>query len=283
MKLVTGVFEIAESFMKNPEHVQMNYEGIERLGNKMLEAEVTKFPPQLPTTDKTKAILMEFVGDAINYCYWYGRSTIRPGGASSTLMYKLVEEAFENWAPSGTSDVCFYKLIELLALNRFPMLEEREKHIKELIGQNAYMFALQVSEGKHFDDMFTRLVKTFPGYASDIFLKRASLFFIQLYRKLGLFEEAMYKIHVPADYQVPKLLEHHRCIQYDAYLVTLIDSNMLIAKHSVLECEIRAATVLACKKLMEITKWNIADVDGWLWLRRNEVTTPFHLTITTDY
>lgn len=282
MKLVTGVFEIAESFMKNPEHVQMNYEGIERLGNKMLEVEVTKFPPQLPTEDKTKAILMEFVGDAINYCYWYGRSTIRPGGASSGLMYKLVEKAFDNWDWMNNGR-CINNLIRLLAENRFPMLEEREKHLKELCRHETVEFINKILDGTYFYKRFEYLILNFPGYASDIFLKRASLFFIQLYRKFGLFEEAMYKIHVPADYQVPKLLECHGCIQYDPYLITLIDSNMLIPKHSLLECEIRAATVLACKKLMEITKWNIADVDGWLWLRRNEVTTPFHLTITTDY
>lgn len=282
MKLVNDVFEISESFMKNPEHVRMNYEGIERVGNKMLEAGVTKFPPQLPTADITKVILMEFVGDAINYCYWYGRSTIRPGGASSGLMYKLVEEAFENW-PWHNMETCINKLIELLSINRFPMLEEREKHLREIAEKDTHDFIINVKNGKYFNDMFIKLIKTFPGYASDIFLKRASLFFIQLYRKFGLFEEAMYEIHVPADYQVPKLLEYHGCIQYDPYLTTLIDSSMLIPKYSALECEIRAATVLACKKLMEITKWNIADVDGWLWLRRKEVTTPFHLTITTDY
>ena len=282
MKLVDSVFEISESFMKNPEHVELDYEGIERVGNKMLEAGVKKFPPQLFTTDKTKTILIEFVGDAINYCYWYGQSTIRPGEASSGSMYKLVEEAFENW-PWYDMETCINKLIRLLSINRFPMLEEREKHLRELAEKDTHDFVVHVGEGKHFEDMFIKLVKRFPGYASDIFLKRASLFFIQLYRKLGLFKTAMYQIHVPADYQVPKLLEYHGCINYDPYLTTLIDSDMLIPKHSKIECEIRAATVLACKQLMKITKWNIADVDGWLWLRRKEVTTSFHLTITTDY
>jgi len=282
MELVNSVFEISESFMRNPEFVELSYEGIERVGSEMIATGVTKFPPET-SKKNTKSILMELVGDSINYCYWYGRSDIRPGEASSILMYKLVEEAFEYWSPSGASDICFYKLIELLALNRFPMLEEREKHIKELIGETAYTFVVQVSNGNNFDDMFIKLIKKFPGYASDIFLKRASLFFIQLYRRFGLFEEAMYKIHVPADYQVPKLLEHHGCLLYDFYLKEAIETNELIPKHSKEECEIRAATVLACKKLMEITKWTIADVDAWLWLRRKEVTTPFHLTITTDY
>jgi len=41
--------------------------------------------------------------------------------------------------------------------------------------------------------------------------------------------------------------------------------------------------VLACKKLQELTGWNISEIDAWLWLRRKEATLPFHLTITTDY
>ena len=127
------------------------------------------------------------------------------------------------------------------------------------------------------------MVKTFPGYASDIFLKRASLFFLQMYRQYGWFESAMHELPVPADYQVPKMLKGFNCIGYDFYLDQLIDNEVLIPKGSREECSIRAATVIACKKIQEKTGWNIADVDGWFWLRRKEIDAPFHLTVTTDY
>jgi hypothetical protein len=282
MELVNSVFEISESFMKNPEFVQLDWEGIAEVTDRMLDSGVKKFPPQFEKSNLVKDILMEFVGDSINYCYWYGTSNIRPGGASSGLMYKLVEEAFEswNWHVHG---VCINNLITLLAENRFPLLEERKRHLKELSNDNTVRFMNTVSKGKHFDDMFIYLIQNYPGYASDIFLKRASLFFIQLFRKFGLYEEEMHKIHVPADYQVPKLLEYNDCIIYSDELEHMIENNVLIPKHSKIECEIRAATVLACRELMKNTGWNIADVDGWFWLRRKEVTTPFHLTITTDY
>jgi hypothetical protein len=63
----------------------------------------------------------------------------------------------------------------------------------------------------------------------------------------------------------------------------IVDTHQLIPKHSQIECEIRAATVLAGKKLQELTGWNASEIDAWLWLRRKEATKPFHLTITTDY
>lgn len=282
MELVNGVFEISESFMRDPDFVFLDYEVIEEVTNRMLDTGVKKFPPQFEKSDVIKNIMMEFVGDSINYCYWYGTSDIRPGGASSGLMYKLVEKAFDdwNWMSHGR---CINNLIKLLAENRFPLLEDRIRHLKELAKEETGEFINKCAEGTYFEKRFNYLIENFPGYASDIFLKRASLFFIQLFRKFGLYEEEMHKIHVPADYQVPKLLKHHGCIIYSDEVEDIIENNVLIPKHSKMECEIRAATVLACRELMKNTGWNIADVDGWFWLRRKEVTTPFHLTITTDY
>jgi hypothetical protein len=128
-----------------------------------------------------------------------------------------------------------------------------------------------------------KMVSLFPGFASDMFLKRASLFFIQLFRRFGWFAEDLNNLHVPADYQVPKMLNHYGCIIYAEDLTDAIENNTIIEKHSQAECEIRAATVLAIKKLCDLTGWNVAEVDGYFFTRRHDATNPFHLTITTDY
>jgi hypothetical protein len=79
------------------------------------------------------------------------------------------------------------------------------------------------------------------------------------------------------------MLEHNKCISYNPYLRNIISTNQLIPRHSQIECEIRSATVLTMKKLCELTNWNIAEVDGYLFLQRHDAKQNFHLTITTDY
>ena len=59
------------------------------------------------------------------------------------------------------------------------------------------------------------MIKLFQGFSSDVFLKRTSLFFMQLYRKFGWYkDDLMQTLFVPADYQIPKILRHFECIEY---------------------------------------------------------------------
>jgi hypothetical protein len=279
MELINGVFELSEKFMLNPRHVKLNEDLIRTTADVMLETGITPFPPESTGKDEKVICLQELVASSINYCYWYGTSNIRPNNTSSTLMYDIVNEAFD------TYDTYWPWYVKTkLAGYRFPLLEDRVRHVEEVY-QNAEPFvkALLELKDKEFYPLFNDLVLIFPGFASDMFLKRASLFFLQLYRTLGWFEEEMKLLPVPADYQVPNMLRHYGCIEYDQALARMIWENQLITKHSQMECEIRAATVLAGKKLQELTGWNTSEIDAWLWLRRKEASTPFHLTITTDY
>ena len=127
------------------------------------------------------------------------------------------------------------------------------------------------------------MVREFPGYASDMFLKRASLFFLQLNRKFGWYSETIKDLHIPADYQVPKMLRHFGVLEYNTFLSTQIQTYSLIPSGSLMECEIRAATIIASKRLAELTGWITPEIDTWFWTKRKECDDPFHLTITTDY
>lgn len=292
MKLVEDVYEIAESFMNNSKYVKLNEPRIKEMADTMLTAGKTDFPFPDKTDDTFKLIVKEIVAASINYCYWYGRHDIRPGGASSTWMYQLLNQAFFDFEYADTEKFseCIERFIRALSIQRFPLLEERARHLRELKSdaiELAISIENQYSVGINFkNDMtyiMTYLVEKFPGFASDMFLKRASLFFIQLYRRFGWFGDELNLLHVPADYQVPKMLEHYSCIDYSDDLKYDIENHELIPKHSIKECEIRAATVLTIKKLCELTRWNVADVDSFFFLRRHDATEPFHLTITTDY
>jgi hypothetical protein len=284
MNLEENVFELSERILFNePMNVMINDAAIEKLEREMKEEGKLPFPmPEV--TDVEKDVMIELVASSINYCYWYSSSSIRPGNANSGLMYQLVQESFENYHSAGLFD-CVQNLIKKLAVHRFPLLEERKQHLLDLVswGGGTYTQKVVSNHKNGYEELYVDLIERFPGFASDTFLKRASLFFLQLYRKFGWFEDAMLKLPVPADYQVPKILRHYGILYYKSELDQKIKDGTLIPKHGPEECQIRAGTVLACKKLCDGTGWNISDIDGWLWLRRHVTDDPFHLTITTDY
>jgi hypothetical protein len=288
MILSEGVYEIAEKFMTNPVYVSINFERLDIVAETMNNIKPPTFPfPTVPDKeDVYKDVLLELVGGAINYCYWYGRDDVRPGGASSTFMYENLQNAFFDYNLSYPSNLssCIDNFIQNLTFKRFPLLEERIKHLEQLtpFGED-FIQGILDSDRKDLEPHMNNLLAEFPGYASDIFLKRASLFFLQLHRRFGWFAEEMKTLHIPADYQVPKIMNHEGIIEYDTELGYEIDTRRPIPKGSQKECEIRAATIHVAKMLGENTSWNVAEIDGYFWLRRKEALNPFHLTITTDY
>lgn len=291
MKIVENVFEMAKSFMENSKYVRINDFKIDKLTKRMREDGIVEFPlPELKEKIFDR-VLIELVASSINYCYWYGRHDIRPNGVNSSKMYEIVMNKFNDFHISFI-DYNIKGIKENLIINRFPLIEERCKHLDELIQDVMQTSKLcrrivgiynGVDNETTMEMLLLELITTFPGFASDIFLKRASLFFIQMYRTFGLFEKELYDLHVPADYQIPKMLEHFQCIEYHPTLKLMIEQRKLIPKNSLEECEIRSATILAMQKLSILTGWNIADVDTYLFTQRHECKNPFHLTVTTDY
>lgn len=288
MKFSEQVFNLAESFMERPTAVHIDYKMVEQLAEEMLnEGRVVHDRGEASNINIQKRIILELVASSINYCYWYGRSDIRPNESNSGKMYELLYKSFDLYDEKHTDYIYLFIqfLKERLMEERFPLIEERIKHLEEL-EKSAVSFSKYVeknyNDGK-LEEIFKSLILSFPGFSSDMFLKRASLFFIELYRKLGWFENDLHKLHIPADYQIPNVLNSLKCISYDFALRTKVLSHCLIPKHSIEECEIRSATILVAKKLCELTEWNVSDVDEWLFTRRHDVEKPFHLTVTTDY
>lgn len=296
MDLIKSVFDISEEFMglttPNRLHVNISEEGILKLSEIMKEEGIVNFyseePQKVDEKNELKIIIRELIASSINYCYWYGHGNIRPMGANSNSMYGLVDEAmditFKNM-PITVYDVkeIVQCLIESLSINRYPLLEERKRHLLE-VADNGFQFAKHVQENLDEYWLFKKLIEEFQGFSSDIFLKRASLFFIQLHRQLGWFDDLIKELFVPADYQVPKMLVYFDVLHYSNQLQYKIQEGKLVEKGSLMECQIRAATVLVCKKLCELTGWTIADIDTWLWTKRKlPKYEKFHLTLTSDY
>jgi hypothetical protein len=280
-----------EIFVTDPTNVFINDKKIGELAEQMKSDGKVNFydtePNQGYRTGVFIDILKELVANSINYCYWYGSHDIRPNGVSSTSMYDDVNKVFEDCKNHALNfSTRINNLIRILSEHRYPLLEERKRHLLELCEERkAETFAKMVEKKELSGEALLHdMIYKFQGFASDLFLKRASLFFIQLNRKFGWWEnDFMLNLHVPADYQVPKILRHFKCIEYTNELSDIIKRNELIPKHSLIELQIRAATVLACNMLQDKTGWTIADIDTYLWTKRKLTTEPFHLTITTDY
>jgi hypothetical protein len=290
---IQNVLKLAYQFMKKPQFVYVDDIAINEFAKQMKKTVPLKFNKTEPFESETLEVLTHLLASSINYCFWYGRYDIRPNDASSTKMYGIVEDCVkhlrEDHLDSNTQRLKNIVRIIICRLSeeKFPLIEERSRHLKEII-RTGYKFSEYIVNN-HSDDFdtlnnhFGMIIRSYPGFASDMFLKRASLFFLMLYRTFGWYADGMKQIHIPADYQVPKLMHFFDLISYTRELQRMIDENKLIEKYSLMECEIRAATIVTNHKLSQLTGWNTSDIDGWFWLRRKECASPFHLTITTDY
>lgn len=274
--LISSVRNLAGKFAYNGKYVSLDFERINSVIKQLKEIDYCFERKSLDIDPKI--FLIELVANSINYCYWYGKYDIKPGGGAGE-MYKIVEQAFDE---DNDFSKIIYEIIKQLTIKRFPLLEQRIKHLKEVELYGEPFVEYMVSKYKN-DNIFNEFVENFSGYASDLFLKRASLFFLQLYRRGGWYRYIVENLYVPADYQVPKMLEHFGCIRYSDELEQMIDQHQLIPSHSLAEIEIRAATIEACDFLVKNTGYSISDIDWWFWSNRHLCSNPFHLTITTDY
>lgn len=222
----------------------------------------------------------ELLASAVNYQYWYGRPNIRPGDAGSTKMYKLLDDSWLMGNYKEIAELFVYNM----SINRFPLMEMRAKHVNEVVkSEISYRLSDYIEDNEKLEDCLDELLMYCPGFADDILLKRASLLFMMLYRRMGVFASDMNKLPIPADYQVPKMLEGLGCLRYSTELKEIIKREDIIPSGSRMECEIRTGAIRACKMLSELSGRNSSDVDNYLWLKRKEITTPFHLTVTSHY
>lgn len=313
IKAIGDVFDLAYEITGKAKHVKINEERLKAVSQEMrktplVEKQVDEKPykgriPGLDSNEARDMILKELVADSVNYCYWIYDSDIRPNGAGSNKMRELLDESFDPFL-ARVSDTDFELQIRnfqnAMMLNRFPLMDKRAQHLKALCrspitqpatGRYAYRASMNVARTLvelicmgdiNFEFLFNCLIKEIDGFGDDPFLKRASLFFLQLNRILGLFENEVQYFPLPADYQVPKLMRYHGILQY-GILDHMIQHGMHLRENEPLDMEIRAATIIAGRNLCTLTEWPASDVDGWFFIRRKECKDPFHLCITSNY
>jgi len=290
--------------MEKPVHVQLNEEAIRGFAAEMkvLGPTETQGVPVLPSRPLTEGevVSYELMSCAVNYCFWYGFPYVRPNGASAFRMNELLDVAFDAWITGVQPEVLgrahqsdqgklLWHFVSLLAENQFPIMVDRTRHLLEL-EPVLEGFSKLVLEGAHqpkgvptLDKLFRVLVQSCPGFAEDPFFKRASLFFMQLNRRMGWFDEEVRRLPIPADYQIPRVLRDRGAIQYSSSLAEKVDRFDLIPSGSGEECEIRAASIVACDLLAEHSGWTTSEVDYHIWCIRNTSKDQFHMTVTPNY
>lgn len=282
-KIIDQVRILSNDFVGSSMPVSVNWDNVKQLAERMKKENKMTWDEH-SDLGPAHTILMELYANSVNYCFWYGKYDIKPCYQEGRNLYDIIYDAVHNNF-EGVVDMDFVNgIIDNLTFDRYPLLEERIKHIMEvsLSTQEFIMFVLMNKENDA-RIVLHELVRRYPGFASDMFLKRAFLFCYQLNRRLGWFKDSINELPVPADYQVPKMLEYFGCLKYSHKLAEKILSHNIIPKWSIEEISIRSGTILVCDKLSELTGWTKCDIDAWLWRNRKECNKPFHLTITTDY
>lgn len=132
--------------------------------------------------------------------------------------------------------------------------------------------------------MAHRLAATFPRAFGDPVLKKAQLAVSEVWiqaQDAGLGTRC--DLTAFADYQIPNVLRALGVLTYAPDLAQAIDTLQPLDYDGRDERALRAASLLAVERIAEHAGAPVAAVDYYLWTRRKEVATPFHLTFTTAY
>lgn len=308
--LIEGVWSLANEFVNNAELVTISDGEISSAAkavmnwkealyaNRASRCALWGYPKcidPLKSNAMRNLFLYELIANSVNYCFWYGRHNIRPNGSDSTKMYKLLDESFdklEELKKIATLDsrqeneIIINTFIEKLSRARFPLIDHRVRHLNEILNRSDLLSVVDIEVQRNSynaEDWLDYLITSFLGYSKDLFLKRAFLFIMQMYRRCGIFEKEVSKVLVPADYHIPKMLRWLGCIEYNNSLAFTVDNDVVMAEDCSAECEIRAATIVACKRIADLADCTCEEVDTYLFGMRHQCRDAFHLTVTTNY
>ncbi len=154
-----------------------------------------------------------------------------------------------------------------------------------LVGDSLRTLSQEIAQRNEFNtELASRLAEAFPQAYGDEVLKKSQLAVSAIWREArtrGFAGEC--DLTAFADYQIPNVLRALGILKYNDTLANKIDQGNLIDEHSPEEKAIRSASILAIEELSKSQGVSVADVDFWIWLKRKEPKTPFHLTYTTAY
>lgn len=205
-------------------------------------------------------------------------------------------------------------------INELPLLELRRKNLHEVsraMIESDPMQLLKDADWRAFPregpGVVALLIIKFPhAYGQDRkvteykkkkwdlpFLKRAQLFALMYQGRAMHSDGELPLLRDPetigpiSDYRVPNGLRHLKILKYSKELRAKIDHQKIISAGSAEETEIRAATIYAMRKLMElinekrkarnVSRWTMVELDNHIWSIGRKADFYHHLTPTANY
>lgn len=316
------VLTLSESILQKPKYVEVDYaRRISEVAHALKDVDLSipswDWPGFYPQSDDFEEMCLFYcVFNAINYCYFDQNGVRFSDGefSGSTLAGRRLTERWDEIKdPVFLSNIDEnYLLTELFpAKNPISLYKERTNALRELgrfLCQNVD-FTFEKFFLKYRKDAYLAS-QVLPYHLEswrDPFFKRAQLFVAMVYgrfqeqERLPIYSESLQRLTVFADYKVPQALFSMHAIKADPAASRLINNSQFISSGSIMELEIRAASVVASDLLLkDLQKYrndsdlNALHIDYLLWsiTRKPEAAPqgifpgriwPHHLTMSTDY
>lgn len=201
------------------------------------------------------------------------------------LYLKLQEVNFKDFEDLLTEDLMYE------CYGDIPNVEARIEILKESLNPSQKLL-LRALCAKAFKsdvvsfELVEKIIDFMPKSFGDPYMKKVQLAVYEAIAYWNMVKGtkiALEELTVAADYQLPKVLEGMGVIVYSEALKKTIANHGLIKSDSEEELAIRSATIVACEKIRRFFNVSVPALDRFLWLKRNDFDTNFHLTDTTDY
>lgn len=296
-----GVMAVAQDWYA-PARVAINEAAIAALPNgTIVVPELTDLTIQVRNDPRLLIESMEYsiAHNSINHRFWSldeqgaFRRYQKDGVVGATLMTHLFAAAWHDenspiqqarrGTPMSVADVRGM-------FGDIPDADGRARILNEVLTSPAlHEMGLRLAEdaqlGVTFDTHHAwELAERFPQAYGDEVLKKSQLAVSAAWRNAREHGQSLEcDLTAFADYQVPNVLRALGLLTYADDLAARIDGYQIIDENSVDERAIRGASIIACERLAAQQGVNVADVDYWIWAKRKEPKTPFHLTLTDAY
>lgn len=284
------MYKIVYEFRKNHDYGNViNYNKLDLFLNKKINSfDLKELDLRIYEKCEIERIVNEiFIYNSINFSLFYG--TVYNEKYHDIKLKEIISESFNKYNFNTEKELSFFLIENIkkeIVKNRFSMIIDRldiltrifEKRsrikyfIRKMIDkQNKIKTNLTIDE-----ESFNFMVETFEWFSSDLFLKRASSFFIQLYGTFGWFKYLMKDINPPIESKLINLFIKEKIINCN------IDNDIM--KHSDIEVWFRITSLEIFRILKE--KTNNSTYDLYMKLINlsdiNECENKYKV-ITTDY
>jgi len=314
-----GIIESVSKVMKLAQDVRINEEAVYNFANQCVRLkEAVNVNLLQHDYDELTTCAFIIVFNAINFTYWVFpydekwhiiEEEEKLDGAVG--LCRALERAYRQGVPIFET-----KFLHNLSYERFKniidgkgklyLLKERVNCLNEIgkVLKNRFKYVGDILECFKNDviKIVEYLITNFKSFDDRAYYKNINVIFhkrAQLAAKM--LNDALAKQNISfcnvdaltafADYKLPQILHSAGCLEYSEKLRKKIDNFEELQANSSLECEIRAATILAVKKISDWTlKYgrfiNQATIDGIIWLmgqKQNKNLKPYHRTLTIYY